>query len=59
MVQPLSGVYIVFFVFLVFLLHHVAYWILVLRPGIEPVPPAVEAQRLSIGLLGKPYIDFN
>lgn len=38
--------YIHLFLFLI-CLHHVALGILVLRPGVEPAPPAVEMQNLN------------
>lgn len=36
-----------FFSFLIFWLHRAAYGILAPRSGIEPVPPALEAQSLN------------
>ena len=39
-----TQVFFFFFFFLFFWLHHAAYGILVPHPGIEPVPPAVEAR---------------
>ena len=41
------------FLFLFFWLHHEACRILVPQPGIEPVPPEVEAQSLNPWTMGE------
>ena len=39
--------------YFIFWTRHVAYGILVLQPGVEPVPPALKAQTLTPGPPGK------
>ena len=47
------------FLFFFFLTNVAASRILVSRPGIKPVPPAVEAQCLTTGSLGKSLKRFH
>ena len=38
---------LIFLFFFNFWPHRVAYWILVLRPGLKPLPPAAEMQSMN------------
>ena len=53
--EDLKKLYIVLIAILIFLPCHEACGILVPRPGIEPVPPALEVQSLNHGPPGKAW----